>query len=446
MSLTVSKGADDTMPNDLSAQFTGSAATGRSGRPATGAAPFSERELFFSRTDARGVILSGNKVFQRVANYPWDRMIGAPHKIIRHPDMPKAVFWLLWQTIQSGKPIGAFVKNLAEDGLHYWVFATVSPIGEGYLSVRLKPTSPLLKVVEAEYATILQMEKSEGLRPEDSAQLLLARLRELGFPDYETFMATALLTELICKENGGANRLRPAALEPLLAALNSLSALRVETAKLLRKLGDMTCTLVNMRLIASRIEGANGPISLMAQNYATVLSETRDWLRKFAESETGDLTKICAAIRVGAFDYGAAAVQRQAIGQFRHEEGLPPQVDKVRETALLEMEAERMMSVASESLALIVACSRSLERAIQEVRRSCAGLNSTRLMCRAEAARLGNTGTFASIIDTLDDSQTRIEACADNVLNHCHDLRGQISRVADCLADRPPKPRKAGMS
>ena len=421
------------MPNDLSADFTRPTGNVRTGRPATGAAPFSERELFFSRTDSRGVILSGNTVFQRVADYPWERMIGAPHKMIRHPDMPRAVFWLLWKTIQSGKPIGAFVKNLAQDGLHYWVFATVSPIGDGYLSVRLKPTSPLFEAVEAEYAALREVEKAQNLSPEESAARLLARLEAHGFPDYETFMATALLTELTCKENGSGKRRRPAALEPLLAALNSLTALKTEVATLSRKLGDMTCTLVNMRLIASRIEGANGPISLMAQNYATVLSETREWLRKFAESETGDLTKICAAIRVGAFDYGAATVQRQAIGQFQHETDLPPDVDKATESALLQAEADRMMSVASESLALIVACSRSLERAIQEVRRSCAGLNSTRLMCRAESARLGNTGTFASIIDTLDQSQTQIEACADNVLNHCHDLRGQINRVADCL-------------
>lgn len=424
------------MPNDLSADFQHHTSSSSTARPATGAAPFSERELFFSRTDERGVILSGNGVFQRVADYPWDKLIGAPHKIIRHPDMPRAVFWLLWQTIQAGKPIGAFVKNLAQDGLHYWVFATVSPVGEGYLSVRLKPTSPLLPVVEAEYAKLRAMEQEENLSPEVSGHRLLARLEEMGFPDYPTFMATALLTELTCKSSGGGKRMRPAALAPLLAALQSLGDLKTEIAKLGKMLGDMTCTLVNMRLIASRIEGANGPISLMAQNYATVLSETRAWLHKFAEDEGGDLHRICAAIRVGAFDFGAATVQRQAIGQFRHETDLPPLVDRATETALLEVEADRMMGVASESLTLIVSCSRSLERAIQEVRRSCAGLNSTRLMCRAEAARLGNTGTFASIIDTLDQSQTEIEGCADNVLNHCHDLRGQINRVADCIPAR----------
>ncbi|MEM8554727.1 MAG: chemotaxis protein, partial [Pseudomonadota bacterium] len=58
-------------------------------RPTQGAAPFDANELFFSRTDERGVILSGNTVFQRVADYPWDDLLNAPHKIIRHPDMPR---------------------------------------------------------------------------------------------------------------------------------------------------------------------------------------------------------------------------------------------------------------------------------------------------------------------------------------------------------------------
>ncbi len=95
-------------------------------RPPTGEAPFKIDETFYSRTDERGVIKSGNFVFRRVADYSWDEMIGAPHKIIRHPDMPKAVFWLLWDTIKRGEAIGAYVKNLAKDGLYYWVFAVVT--------------------------------------------------------------------------------------------------------------------------------------------------------------------------------------------------------------------------------------------------------------------------------------------------------------------------------
>ena len=75
--------------------------------------PFTLDELFFSRTNPRGVILFGNSVFQRVSLYPWDELIKKPHNVIRHPDMPRAVFWLLWEAIKKGEPIGAYVKNHA---------------------------------------------------------------------------------------------------------------------------------------------------------------------------------------------------------------------------------------------------------------------------------------------------------------------------------------------
>ena len=78
--------------------------------------PFTFDELFFSRTDWRGVILAGNSVFQRVSLYRWDELIRKPHNVIRHPDMPKGVFWLLWDTIKNGEPIGAYVGSFAGGG------------------------------------------------------------------------------------------------------------------------------------------------------------------------------------------------------------------------------------------------------------------------------------------------------------------------------------------
>ena len=85
-------------------------------------------EMFFSTTDLKGIILSGNDVFIRVSKFSKEELIGKPHNIIRHPDMPRIVFKLLWDYIQSGKPIVAYVKNIAKDGSYYWVLATVVPI------------------------------------------------------------------------------------------------------------------------------------------------------------------------------------------------------------------------------------------------------------------------------------------------------------------------------
>ena len=105
--------------------------------------PFAIDELFFSRTDQKGIIRSGNDVFVRVSRWDEADLVGAPHNVIRHPDMPRAVFRLLWDTLGAGQPIAAYVKNMARDGAYYWVMAAVVPWGDGYLSVRMKPTGPL---------------------------------------------------------------------------------------------------------------------------------------------------------------------------------------------------------------------------------------------------------------------------------------------------------------
>lgn len=154
----------------------------------------SHDEMFFSITDHRGIILDGNDVFRRISRYSREELIGSPHSIIRHPDMPKIVFKTLWQTILNGKPICAYVKNLAKDGSYYWVFATVIPIGDKFLSVRMKSTTPLMGIAEGLYKELVNIEKESGI--EASANGLISALNSLGFPDYETFVLASLSAEL----------------------------------------------------------------------------------------------------------------------------------------------------------------------------------------------------------------------------------------------------------
>ncbi len=161
-------------------------------------AQFEVNEMFISATDELGIITSGNSVFVRVSGYSKEKLIGAPHNIIRHPDIPKSVFKYFWSVIQSGKPICAYVKNRSIDGKPYWVFASVVPAGKGYLSVRIKPTSPFFTVIPALYAKMLEREKQKGI---DAALALLGEeLSKLGFKSYEDFMHQALAKELQCRD------------------------------------------------------------------------------------------------------------------------------------------------------------------------------------------------------------------------------------------------------
>ncbi|BCD61300.1 aerotaxis receptor [Nitratiruptor sp. YY08-26] len=166
--------------------------------------PFNIEDVFFSKTDAHGKIIYGNRVFYNIAKYSPKELRGKPHNIIRHPDIPRAVFYYLWDFIKHNKPFAGYVKNMAKDGSYYWVFAIVFPIIEhgkksGYLSVRIKPTTKFFPIARELYHELQTIEQQEGM--EISKKVLLQKIKDLGFTSYEEFMITALLEEFRSKEH-----------------------------------------------------------------------------------------------------------------------------------------------------------------------------------------------------------------------------------------------------
>ena len=129
---------------------------------------FGEDELIVSKTDPKGIIQYANDVFLRIAALTEGDAIGKPHSVIRHPDMPKAVFKALWDTISNGQEMFAYIVNLAADGAHYWVFAHVTPtFGAGgrivgYHSNRRLPDRRPIAEVEPLYARLRAEERRHG--------------------------------------------------------------------------------------------------------------------------------------------------------------------------------------------------------------------------------------------------------------------------------------------
>ena len=127
---------------------------------------FPASELIVSKTDLKGRLTYANGLFCKIAGYRESELIGQPHSIIRHPDMPRSVFRLLWDTIEDRREIFAFVKNMASNGDHYWVFAHVTPSfnarGEmtGYHSNRRVPDRQMLEAaIIPLYADVLKIER-----------------------------------------------------------------------------------------------------------------------------------------------------------------------------------------------------------------------------------------------------------------------------------------------
>jgi PAS domain S-box-containing protein len=158
---------------------------------------FDENEIIVSKTDPNGRITYANDVFLRVSGYSEAEIIGKPHSLIRHPDMPRCVFDLLWRTIAGGREIFAYVINQAKGGDHYWVLAHVTPtFGRdgsivGYHSNRRTPDRRALDgTIRPLYEALLEIERGAPTKAEQiarSRQRLEQTLAGLG-KSYEAFL------------------------------------------------------------------------------------------------------------------------------------------------------------------------------------------------------------------------------------------------------------------
>jgi PAS domain S-box-containing protein len=157
---------------------------------------FGRDEVIVSKTDLQGRLTYCNDVFCRVSAYDEAGLLGRPHNIIRHPDMPGSVFKLLWNTIERGEEIFAYVLNLAADGAHYWVLAHVTPSFDaagtlvGHHSNRRLPARGAIREVEPVYRTLVAEERRYQSGPEAATAglALLHRLLDEQDTTYEAWV------------------------------------------------------------------------------------------------------------------------------------------------------------------------------------------------------------------------------------------------------------------
>lgn len=143
-----------------------------------------------SKTDIHGKISYCNEPFIKIVGASEQELLGKPHNIVRHPDMPRIIFKLLWDKIKAKEEIFAYVKNLSFDGGHYWVHANVTASLDangsivGYYSIRRKANLKALEVIIPLYEKLLSLEKSGGM--DASSKYLFDTLAQKGV-SYEEF-------------------------------------------------------------------------------------------------------------------------------------------------------------------------------------------------------------------------------------------------------------------
>jgi len=123
---------------------------------------FFEGSAIISQTDLKGIITYANRAFSEVSGYSVEELIGKPHNILRHPDMPKVVFEKMWSTIQSGQAWNGLVKNLRKDGRYYWVDTEILPVRDndgnitGYIAARKAASRKDIQENEETYKRMIE--------------------------------------------------------------------------------------------------------------------------------------------------------------------------------------------------------------------------------------------------------------------------------------------------
>jgi PAS domain S-box-containing protein len=157
---------------------------------------FPDDEIIVSKTDLKGHITYANQTFIQISGFTEEELLGQPHSIIRHPDMPRCVFKLLWDTLEARKEIFAYVKNMSKNGDHYWVFAHVTPtFGAsnqiiGYHSNRRVPERTQVDLFAGIYSQLLAEERRHPdwrLGMQAAGKILMHTIAAKGM-EYEEFV------------------------------------------------------------------------------------------------------------------------------------------------------------------------------------------------------------------------------------------------------------------
>ncbi|CZE46232.1 PAS domain-containing protein [Campylobacter geochelonis] len=149
------------------------------------------KRYIVSKTDTKGVITFANQYFVKVSGYAESELVGKPHNIIRHPDMPKIIFKMMWDRIQNGQNIMAVVKNLAKDGRYYWVITNFEIERDektneitGYIAYRRAASKTTIESLKPMYKELVEAEKTGGMEASEELLMKMLKDRKMSYNDF----------------------------------------------------------------------------------------------------------------------------------------------------------------------------------------------------------------------------------------------------------------------
>lgn len=244
---------------------------------------FGSDELFFSRTDQLGKIISGNSIFQRVSGFGWEEMLGRPHNIVRHDDMPRAVFFMIWSLLKKKIPVGGYVKNKTKNGKFYWVFSLILPFNDEFVSIRFKPSSKILEIIEKLYGEIRLEEKDVKLLPNASAEKLLMKLKDLGFESYEDFMWHAFMTEMNSWPGIEKDEVMNHSQEMLIELLEQGKGIGSVSDRIIQECSKNIYLSLNLNIEALKLGTTGASLGRVSEQFQKMIGEIQNEIKVFSE-------------------------------------------------------------------------------------------------------------------------------------------------------------------
>lgn len=382
---------------------------------------YSTTELLFSRTDPRGVILTANDTFCRVSGFTVDELINAPHKIVRHPDMPKGLFWYIWNRLGGGDPVAAYVKNSGKNGGFYWVLAVITPLEDGFLSMRIKPSEKPIALIEEIYAKLCTREQAGELKPEESAAALHDMMQAHGHANYTSFMASQLgQTSLLRAEHTAAETNRN--VELLHSVSTRWTAVSEHCDTVLKAYKTFGFTPINMQIQAGHLRDTGIALGVVATNFATIAGQINKDLTSFAEAVKMMQSKIEDASSMSCLQDLLNETQTDFKSRKSASNTDIGVID--RQKLIYEAHADSAVQEVFRQIQVFLTN-------LNVVGRQLSALSVTRVMCAIENAQISAAEgvSISAIIENLRAFQQEADANMSSIRSHLGVVQQELSRM-----------------
>ena len=411
--------------------------------------------MLVSTTDTQGRITHCNGPFVAISGYDYDELLGQPHSIVRHPDMPKQAFKDLWATVGRGRPWSGVVKNRCKNGDHYWVLANVTPVvrdgrNVGYISVRQKPTRQQIEEADRLYARIRS--------GHSHFKLHAGGVRRVGWRDWPFAIFRLSLTQRLAVAFAGWLGLvlasAAAGASPWLQGgllLGGAAALigwfHVTVDQSLQRCLELTTQIAGCNLQGDIDYDMRHPVGQLMRN-VKLINLNMQAIVEDVRAEVAGMTEAATEIAAGSLDL-ATRTEQQSANVERTASAMQQIASVVQQTAQTARRAEQTSSSARDrashggrSVSELISTMRSIDAAsgrVAEVIRVIEGIafqtNLLSLNAAVEAARAGEHGKgFGVVASEVRALAGRCAEAAKEIRSLIGDSTEQVAQGSSSVA------------